>query len=110
MDKTDKIVIFAVVILVSICGAIVLSGIHSTVAPSDYVLKGNFTVVSTEKFTGGTTYTIVWHGENATCQANTDFSYSYQEFNVYEGKNFTIPVDEPMHLYENFTKLLTLYP
>ncbi|MCW4025190.1 MAG: hypothetical protein NWF01_09180 [Candidatus Bathyarchaeota archaeon] len=110
MDKADKTVIFAVVILVSICGAIIISGLHSTVAPSDYVLKGNFTVASTEKYSGGTTYVVVWHGANATCQVNTNFSYTYQEFQVFEGKNFTIPVTEPMHLYENFTKLLTLYP
>ncbi len=75
MDKPDKTIVIAIVMLLSIMGAILILGMHSTVGPSDYVLKGNFTVVSTEKIVGGTTYNIEWHGANATCQANTDFSY-----------------------------------
>ncbi|MGD0643737.1 MAG: hypothetical protein ABSA75_02405 [Candidatus Bathyarchaeia archaeon] len=111
MDKFYKIVVAVMIGLVATCGLIVLSGIHSTVAPAGYVLTGNFTVQNAVKNGDETTYLLIWHGTNGTAQLNGEFSYVYTNVPVFEGKNVTVTVKgSPMTLYENYTRLMSLNP
>ena len=111
MQKIDKAFAAVFVVAFVICGVIVISGVHSTLAPRDFVVNGNFTVQDQTKTGAGTSYLLVWHGGNGTAQINAANSYVYTEVSLLDGKNVTITVNNsPVTLYENYTKLFTLNP
>jgi hypothetical protein len=111
MQKIDKVFVAVFVAAFVICGVIVISGVHSTIAPRGFVVNGNFTVQDQTKIEAGTSYLLVWHGGNGTAQINAANSYVYTEVSVSDGKNVTVTVNSsPVTLFENYTKLFTLNP
>jgi hypothetical protein len=110
LDKADKVVIFFLVAVFAVGTVILVTSMNS--APSAFVPNGNFTVQSKTPVQNpdGSLYTLVWHGGNGTVQLSNEFTHFFLEVNVFEGKDVSFTVTDQMSVYENYTKLFTLYP